>query len=105
MVAANAEKIDMNVMAIEANSDAIAMGGSGMGGMGVELTSLSMAVSTNEEGISTLEEVDAMTMMSLEAKTEMMSMNMMNIMANSDAISETMESIGPLVFQSGANQL
>ena len=29
----------------------------------------------------------------------------MSIMTNSDAISATMESIGPLVFQTGANQL
>ena len=101
MVSANAEKIDMNVMAIEANSNAIAMGVGSMRSMSPDLTSLSMAVSTNEQGISTLEEADAMTMMSLEANTGMISMNSMNIMANSDAISETMESIESLVFQSG----
>ena len=66
MVSANAEKIDMNVMNIATNSFAIAAGGTGMG---ADLSSLSMAVSTNEKGISTLEEADAMTMTSLAANT------------------------------------
>ena len=62
MVSANAEKIDMNMMSIAANSADIATGGSGMG---ADLTSLTMAVSTNEDSISTLSDADAMTMMSL----------------------------------------
>ena len=62
MVSANAAKIDMNMMSIAANSADIATGGSGMG---ADLTSLTMAVSTNEDSIKTLSDADAMTMMSL----------------------------------------